>query len=319
MPPRRDPANNNNANAVPDYMQQLLQGQAQLNQLFTQNMNNNQNPPPPPPPPVDTLARFLRLNPQRFSSTPEPIVADDWLHLVNRNLESVGCSEAERVRFASHLREGPAAAWWDNYLVTYPIDAITWAQFQSAFRAAHVSAGAMSLKKKEFRILRPGGRSVAEYVEVFNKLARYAPDDVKDDASRQEKFLEGLNDELGVQLTVATFANCQGLIDKDIVLEGKQQAIENRKRKYNNNGGKYNSGPQQKSRNSYGGNGGHSHGHNHNGGNGHVHSGGHNHHGGNGHNHNGHNHHNGNRNGNGNGKGNGNGGNYNQNRQGVNT
>ena len=42
MPPRRDPANNNNNNnGMPDYMQQLLQGQAQLIQLLTQNMNNN--------------------------------------------------------------------------------------------------------------------------------------------------------------------------------------------------------------------------------------------------------------------------------------
>src|SRR3954467_6419874 len=184
MPPRRDPTNDNNANGVPDYMQQLLQGQAQLIQLLTQNMNNNQNLPSPPPPPVDTLARFLRLNPQRFSSTTEPIVADDWLRSVNRNLETVGCTETERVRFASHLLEGPAAAWWDNYLVTYPIDDITWEQFQSAFRAAHVSAGAKSLKKKEFRSLRQGGRSVAEYVEEFNKLARYAPEDVRGDATR---------------------------------------------------------------------------------------------------------------------------------------
>src|SRR3954469_22511748 len=146
MPPRRDPTRNeNNNNGVPAYMQQLLQGQTQLIQLLTQNMGNNNNNPPPPPP-VDTLARFLRLNPQRFSSTPEPIVADDWLCSVSRTLETVGCTEAERVRFASHLLEGPAAAWWDNYLVTYPIDTITWAQFQAAFRAAHVSAGAMSLK-----------------------------------------------------------------------------------------------------------------------------------------------------------------------------
>ena len=95
------------------------------------------------------------------------------------------------------------------------------------------------------------------------------------------------------------------------MLEGKQQAIENRKRKYNNNGGKYISGPKKQQRTSYNGNGGHNHGHNHHGGNGHSHSGG------NGHNHNGHNHHNGHKHGNGNG--NGNGGNYNQNRQVVNT
>ena len=135
-----------NNNDVPPYMQQYLQGQAQLIQLLTQNIGNNNNNNPPPPPPVDALTRFLRLNPQRFSSSPEPIVADDWLRSVNRNFETVGCTDAERVRFASHLLEGPAAAWWDNYLVTYPIDTITWAQFQAAFRATHVSAGAMSLK-----------------------------------------------------------------------------------------------------------------------------------------------------------------------------
>lgn len=121
MPPRRDNRRNvaggdNNGNDVPPYMQQLLQGQAQLIQLLAQNMgnNNNNNNNPPPPPPVDMLTRFLRLNPQRFSSSPEPIVADDWLRAVNKNLDTVGCTDAERVRFASHLLEGPAAAWWDK-------------------------------------------------------------------------------------------------------------------------------------------------------------------------------------------------------------
>src|SRR4051812_21228162 len=120
--------------------------------------NNNNHAPPPPPPPVDTLARFLRLNPQRFSSTPEPIVADDWIRSVSRNMETIGCTETERVMFASHLLEGPAAAWWDNYLLYYPIDTITWAQFQAAFRAAHVSVGAMILNK-EFCSFRQGGRT----------------------------------------------------------------------------------------------------------------------------------------------------------------
>ena len=40
----------------------------------------------------------------------------------------------------------------------------------------------------------------------FHNLACYAPDDVATDAAKQEKFLEGLNDELSMQLMVATFA-----------------------------------------------------------------------------------------------------------------
>ena len=104
-------------------------------------------------------------------------------------------------------------------------------------------------------------------MEDFSKLARYAPDDVATDAAKQEKFLEGLNYELSMQLMVATFNNYQELVDKDLMIEGKQQHIDNRKRKYGQ--GKYNSGAQQKPRftpNS-GGPFQHTHGgHNHNGG-----------------------------------------------------
>ena len=49
------------------------------------------------------------------------------------------------------------------------------------------------------------------------------PEDVATDAAKHEKFLEGLNDELGVQLTMATFADYQELVDKAIILEGKHQ------------------------------------------------------------------------------------------------
>ena len=63
---------------------------------------------------------------------------------------------------------------------------------------------------------------MGQYVDEFSKLSRYAPDDVATDAAKQERFLEGLNDELGMQLMVATFNNYQELVDKATILEGKQ-------------------------------------------------------------------------------------------------
>ena len=95
------------------------------------------------------------------------------------------------------------------------------------------------MKKREFHNLRQGGRTVGQYVEDFSKLARYAQDDVATDAAKQEKFLEGLNDELSMQLMVATFNNYQELVDRALMIEGKQQQIENCKRKYGQ--GKHNS------------------------------------------------------------------------------
>src|SRR3954468_15628582 len=163
MPPRRAPSANGSGNGIPPGLEQLLQTQTQMMQLLMQNMNNNNNNAPPPPPPLgDSLTRFLRLNPPLFSSRPEPIVADDWLRNMGRKLATAGCTDEEKVRFASHQLDGPAAAWWDNYTTTYPMENVT-NQFQQAFRTAHISAGAMSLKKREFRNLRQGGHSVGEY------------------------------------------------------------------------------------------------------------------------------------------------------------
>ena len=80
------------------------------------------------------------------------------------------------------------------------------------------------MKKHEFRNLRQGNRTVGQYVEEFSKLARYAPHDVATDAAKQEKFMEGLNDEMSMKLMVATFTNYQELVDRALMIESKQPA-----------------------------------------------------------------------------------------------
>jgi hypothetical protein len=69
MPLRRDPTFN-----FPPKLTQLIQQQNALMQLLIQNQGNNNNNPPSR---ADNLTRFLRLNPPTFSSSNEPIVADD--------------------------------------------------------------------------------------------------------------------------------------------------------------------------------------------------------------------------------------------------
>ena len=161
MPPRHDPTF-----VFPQELTQLIQQQNALMQLLVQNQgnknnNNNNNNNPPPPPPVDNLARFLRLNPPVFSSSTKTIVADDWLHKIGRELTTAGCTDAEKVRFAAHQLDGPATSCWENYTATFPVAKVTWDQFQQVFRTSHVSAGAMSMKKCEFRNLRQANRTMA--------------------------------------------------------------------------------------------------------------------------------------------------------------
>jgi hypothetical protein len=87
----------------------------------------------------------------------------------------------------------------------------------------------VSLKKKEFRALTQGSRSVTEYLHEFNRLARYAPEDVRTDEERQEKFLEGLNDELSYPLMTGDYHDFQKLVDKAIRQEDKYNRMEQKK------------------------------------------------------------------------------------------
>src|SRR3954466_10531850 len=140
MPPRRANPNPNNNNNISPEMQQMMTAQTQLMQMMTtfiqdQNNNNNNNPNNNNnnnnnnPPGLDMLTRFLRLRPAKFSGTTDPMVANDWLRSVNKDLVTVGCTDEEKVRFAAHLLEGPEATWWDNFQITTPIANVTWAIF----------------------------------------------------------------------------------------------------------------------------------------------------------------------------------------------
>ncbi|WVZ89170.1 hypothetical protein U9M48_035607 [Paspalum notatum var. saurae] len=91
----------------------------------------------------------------------------------------------------------------------------------------------MKMKKKEFLSLKQGNMSVTEYRDKFLQLARYAPIEVAEDGDKQEHFLEGLNDNLQLQLMNNTFNNFNHLVDRALLTEQKRREIDEKKRKLN--------------------------------------------------------------------------------------
>jgi Retrotransposon gag protein. len=172
------------------------------------------------------------VKPPTFSSTTNPVEAGDWLHAVEKKLELLQCTDQEKVVFASHQLQGPASERWDHFRMNRAEgQPITWAEFTEAFKKTHIPAGVVALKKREFRALKQKDRTVTEYLHEFNRLARYAPEDVRTDEERQEKFLEGLKDELSVMLISHDYEDFQELVDKAIRLEDKKNRMDNRKRR----------------------------------------------------------------------------------------
>src|SRR3954462_2824835 len=209
-----------------DYMAAMMQ-QFQMNQVFVQgvidqlqnqNQNQHQNQPP-----MVTLRDFMRLNPPLFHQPEKPLDADDWLRDITRQLEFANVSIADYVTFASYFLRGPAAQWWDTYKGSLAEGTVvTWNDFKTAFRARYVPQAIMNRMKAKFRNLVQGNKTVEAYQREFLRLSRYAEGDLPNDASRQEKFRDGLNTDLQLALALHAFPDFATMVNQTITLETAQ-------------------------------------------------------------------------------------------------
>jgi hypothetical protein len=182
-------------------------------------------PPPPPPsaPPRDKHREFMSHKPSTFSSSLNPLHANDWLKIVDKMLNIAQCTDREKVLYASGRLAGPAAHWWDSYCAAHAAaNTITWAEFSTHFRNYYIPVGLMKIKKKEFLSLKQGNMIVSEYSDKFIQLSRHAPEEVPGDERKHEQFMEGLIGPLQYQLISHTFPSFQRLLDKAIALEHKR-------------------------------------------------------------------------------------------------
>jgi len=195
-------------------MEQLIMNQTQVIQALGQavaamHQAQQQPPPPPPPQPRDRRAEFMKGHPPVFTHSADPMDAEDWLRAIERELDVAQCTDQEKVLYGPHQLRGAAQQWWESYRLAHNNpNTITWQEFTERFRAHHVPAGVMSLKKEQFLALTQGTMTVSEYRDKFLQLSRYCPEEVNTDPKKQYRFLKGLVDPLRYQLMNHTFPNC---------------------------------------------------------------------------------------------------------------
>ncbi|XP_066162145.1 uncharacterized protein [Oryza sativa Japonica Group] len=199
--------------------------------------NSNSDNGPPPLPENPTLAQVMAHQTQMMAAMMQQMqqqhqqMHQRMLQHAEQQHQQFGPPPPQS-KLPEFLRlQGPASAWWDNHMATRPPGTeVTWAEFCHSFRKAQVPDGVVAQKKREFRALHQGNRTVTEYLHEFNHLARYAPEDVRTDAEKQEKFLAGLDDELTNQLISGDYADFERLVDKTIRQEDQRNKMD-RKRK----------------------------------------------------------------------------------------
>jgi hypothetical protein len=80
-----------------------------------------------------SLADFMNTRPTPFDSAQEPMDAKYWLLDIERELNTMNCSDSEKIRYATHLLCGPAAVWWDNIVAIHPLGRVfTWEELKKS-------------------------------------------------------------------------------------------------------------------------------------------------------------------------------------------
>jgi len=157
------------ANA-PISMEELMHTQNEMMHAFLQHLQHQPAAPPPPPVYVrDKHREFMKGQPPVFTHSADPMEADDWLCAVERQLNIAQCNDLEKVLNASGRLQGAAQTWWESYQAARPNNApaVTWQEFCRDFKARRINEGMIEIKQEEFRSLKVGSMTVAEYHDTF--------------------------------------------------------------------------------------------------------------------------------------------------------
>src|SRR6266508_1358546 len=192
----------NNPLPPPQTLAEVLAQQAQILQMLAQNqMQQQQFQERQGQSQTASYSDFAGTHPPTFAKTEDPLEADSWLRLMESKFELLVCTEEQKTLFASHQLRGPAASWWETFLAMQPVGhRVPWTEFRAAFKAHHIPSSSIKIKLREFLNLKQGSKTVREYSQIFNELARYAPDHVDTDAKKKECFLEGMTPKLRSRL-----------------------------------------------------------------------------------------------------------------------
>jgi hypothetical protein len=140
---------------------------------------------------------FLDTKPPLFKEEEEPLQADEWLNTIEQKFRLLCLTDELKTEYASHQLHGPAGIWWSHYSSTLPANVpIAWGQFKAAFRGNYIPPGLMAIKHTECMRLSQGNKSLTEYLQAFNNLARYATEFVDTDAKKIASFKRGLGPKL---------------------------------------------------------------------------------------------------------------------------
>src|SRR6266498_3230489 len=97
----------------PPTLAEIVAQQAQLINLLAQGqLNNQQGHVPRVHNRESSYADFESTRPPIFTTTSDPLEADNWIRTMESKFSLIHCSGQQKVQYAAQMLQGPAGAWY---------------------------------------------------------------------------------------------------------------------------------------------------------------------------------------------------------------
>ncbi|GAU50680.1 hypothetical protein TSUD_371390 [Trifolium subterraneum] len=207
------------------FQAQQAQRYEEMMMMFQQQMNNA----PAQNTGSAAFREFCRMNPPEFVGEYVPSVAREWIQRMSGILDSMACTELEKVTFATRILRGAACNWWEGvraYMTASQME-MTWANFRRLFIDHYIPESYRMSMERELIELKQGGKSVAEYTSKFNELVRYVADsdDAPTEAWKIKKYRFGLRADIAHDVSMQQVASLGELIQKSYHAESGLEAM----------------------------------------------------------------------------------------------
>ena len=110
-----------------------------------------------------TIQQFRKLGPPSFLGNLDPTKAESWIMQMEKIFDVIGCTELQKVSFASFMLKGEAEHWWISTKKTLPLEEyeiLTWRIFLEAFYEKYFPESVRDEKEVEFIELIQGNKTV---------------------------------------------------------------------------------------------------------------------------------------------------------------
>ncbi|KAG2269370.1 hypothetical protein Bca52824_063925 [Brassica carinata] len=146
-----------------------------LHDVIARSLQQPQVQPQPLLPPQPTVATPMlplitarkNMKTPHFEGGTDPFQANQWLRTMEKNFETLTCSEESKKKMAVYYLDKDAAEWWESrdrqvgHLVT------TWASFKQEFERKYFTLESKRRLQRQFANLVQGEKTVREYESEF--------------------------------------------------------------------------------------------------------------------------------------------------------